>query len=112
MNRRLFNGGRSFSPNKKIIMNKRYLAGLLVLMLGVSLVSAARAQVYPQGDITFVVGVPQGEFEQHVDDVGFGLNFFVGLGLGRTPSSWASMAAFWSTASSAAMSPSAPPSPT
>ncbi len=71
--------GRSFSPNKKIIMDKRFLAGLLVLMLGVSLVSAVRAQVYPQGDITLVVGLPQGEFEHHVDDAGVGLNFFVGL---------------------------------
>ena len=85
MKRSPCNGGRSFSLNHTIIMDKRYLAGLLVLMLGVSLVSAARAQVYPQGDITLVVGVPQGEFEQHVDDVGFGLNFFAGLGLGRTP---------------------------
>lgn len=85
MNRSPCNGGRSFSLNHTIIMDKRYLAGLLVLMLGVSLVSAVRAQVYPQGDITFVVGVPQGEFGRHVDDVGFGLNFFAGLGLGRTP---------------------------
>ena len=66
-------------------MNKRFLAGFFILMLGVSLVSAVRAQIYPQGDITLVVGLPQGEFEHHVDDAGVGLNVFVGLGLGRTP---------------------------
>ena len=66
-------------------MKKRYWIGLCILALGVGLASEARAQVYPQGDITVVVGFPQGEFEDHVDDAGVGLNFFVGLGLGRTP---------------------------
>ena len=66
-------------------MNKRFLAGFFILALGVSLVGAVRAQVYPQGDITVIVGLPQGEFERNVDDAGVGLNFFVGIGLGRTP---------------------------
>ena len=77
--------GCCFSLNKTIIMEKRYLAGLFILALGVSLVGTARAQVYPQGDITVVVGFPQGEFEDHVDNAGVGLNFFAGLGLGRSP---------------------------
>ena len=66
-------------------MNKRYLTGLLVLAFSVGLVNTVHAQLYPQGDITVVVGFPQGEFEQHVDNAGFGLNFFGGIGLGRTP---------------------------
>jgi hypothetical protein len=66
-------------------MVKRYVAGLFVLALGVSLAGVARAQVYPQADITVAVGFPQGEFERHVDNAGVGLNFFAGIGLGRTP---------------------------
>ena len=77
--------GRCFSLTKKIIMEKRYLAGLFILALGGSLTGVAHAQIYPQGDISVVVGFPQGEFEDHVDDAGVGLNFFAGIGLGQTP---------------------------
>lgn len=66
-------------------MKQHYLAGLLVFVLGFGLAYAAQAQVYPQGDISIIVGLPQGEFESTVDNAGVGLNFFAGLGLGRTP---------------------------
>ncbi len=66
-------------------MKHRYLAGLVVLALGFGLARTAQAQVYPQGDISIIVGFPQGEFENTVDNAGVGLNFFAGLGLGRTP---------------------------
>lgn len=65
------------------MMNYRYYTTLLLLVLG--LASPAQAQLYPQGDINIVVGVPQGEFQDRVDNAGIGLNFFVGLGLGRSP---------------------------
>ena len=66
-------------------MKHRYLAGLALFALGIGLTTAAQAQVYPQGDISVIVGFPQGEFEDTVDNVGVGLNFFAGLGFGRSP---------------------------
>ena len=66
-------------------MKHRYLAGLVIFALGFGVASAVQAQVYPQGDISVIVGFPQGEFEDTVDNAGIGLNFFAGLGLGRTP---------------------------
>ena len=66
-------------------MKHRYLAGLVVFALGFGLASTAQAQLYPQGDISVIVGLPQGDFEDTVDNAGIGLNFFAGLGLGRTP---------------------------
>ena len=53
--------------------------------MGVGMAQTGSAQLYPQGDITFVVGVPQGDFRDNVDNVGFGINVFGGLGLGRSP---------------------------
>jgi hypothetical protein len=51
---------------------------------------SARAQnasgaVQPQGSISFLVGVPQGEFRDNVSNPGFGLDVFGGLGFGRSP---------------------------
>jgi hypothetical protein len=66
-------------------MKRYHMAALLVLLIGFGLAVPARAQLYPQGDIAFVVGVPQGEFQDKVDNAGFGLTLFGGLGLGRTP---------------------------
>ena len=66
-------------------MKRQYLAVLAVLLLGVSLARDGQAQVYPQGEIAIIVGVPQGEFEDNVDNAGVGLNLFAGIGLGRTP---------------------------
>ena len=66
-------------------MKHRYLAGLIVLAFGVSLAGTVQAQLYPQGDIAVIVGLPQGEFEDKVDNAGIGLSLFGGLGLGKTP---------------------------
>ena len=66
-------------------MKHRYVAGWIVLAFGLGLVGTAQAQVYPQGDIAVIVGLPQGEFEDNVDNAGFGLSLFGGLGLGHTP---------------------------
>lgn len=41
--------------------------------------------IRPQGSIHFVLGVPQGDFRDNVDDLGFGLDFFGGLGFGQSP---------------------------
>lgn len=59
-------------------------------MLGLTSPTGAWAQdgsgaVRPQGSIRFLVGVPQGEFRDNVDNPGFGLDVFGGLGLGRSP---------------------------
>ena len=66
-------------------MKHRCIAGLMVLAFGLGLAETAQAQLYPQGDINVVVGLPQGEFEDTIDNAGFGLSLFGGLGLGRTP---------------------------
>lgn len=57
----------------------------VALILGLAWTGPAHAQVRPQGDLRFVVGFPQGEFEDNVDNVGFGLDGFFGIGLGRSP---------------------------
>src|SRR5690606_36432668 len=69
----------SFVPD----MNRLLFAVLLVAATGIA--GRAGAQVRPQGDLNFIVGVPQGSFSENVDDAGFGLNLFGGLGVGRSP---------------------------
>ncbi|MFQ5570529.1 MAG: hypothetical protein ACE5G0_12680 [Rhodothermales bacterium] len=66
-------------------MSRHYSAILFILALGFGFSTTASAQVYPQGDISFMVGFPQGAFNDHVDNLGFGLNLFAGLGIGRSP---------------------------
>lgn len=63
----------------------RYLVALAFAALLVAMPGRAQAQVYPQGDLSFVVGFPQGEFERNIGNAGFGINAFFGLGLGRSP---------------------------
>jgi hypothetical protein len=46
---------------------------------------SASGAVRPQGSISFLVGVPQGEFRDNVSNPGFGLDVFGGLGFGRAP---------------------------
>ena len=41
--------------------------------------------IRPQGSINFLVGVPQGAFRDNVDDLGFGIDVFGGLGIGQAP---------------------------
>jgi len=62
----------------------------LLLVLGMTRPTSAQAQnasgaVRPQGSISFLVGVPQGEFRDNVSNPGFGLDVFGGLGFGRSP---------------------------
>lgn len=66
-------------------MRYSYLVGLFVGAFLLGGPGLAQAQVYPQGDISVIVGFPQGEFEHRVDNPGFGLNLFAGLGFGRSP---------------------------
>lgn len=56
-------------------------------MTGPTSVQAQNASgaVRPQGSISFLVGVPQGEFRDNVSNPGFGLDVFGGLGFGRSP---------------------------
>jgi len=63
----------------------------LALLIGGLSVPAAWAQdqaeraVRPQGSVSFLVGIPQGEFRDNVDNPGFGVDFFGGLGVGQSP---------------------------
>jgi len=66
-------------------MSIRYLTGLFLAGLVLGLPKTVQAQLYPQGSLAVIVGFPQGEFDQKVENVGFGLDLFGGIGLGRTP---------------------------
>ncbi len=66
-------------------MNKSTYASLLLAALSLGFIGTAHAQVRPLGDINLIVGFPQGQFHEHVDNVGVGLNFTGGLALGRSP---------------------------
>lgn len=43
------------------------------------------SMIHPQGSVGFIVGVPQGAFRDNVDDLGFGVDVFGGLGFGQSP---------------------------
>lgn len=45
----------------------------------------AIGQVHPQGSLNLIAGFPQQEFNDFVDNVGFGGNLFLGLGFEGTP---------------------------
>ena len=57
----------------------------VVLLVGLVAPRTAEAQVQPYGDVHFIVGLPQGDVDRHVDDVGFGLAAFGGLGIYDSP---------------------------
>lgn len=65
-------------------MRSILFAGLLA---GASLLlsTPADAQVRPEADVNFLLGFPQGEMRENVDNVGFGLNLFGGVGLQDSP---------------------------
>lgn len=56
---------------------------LLVLFLGSAV--DAQAQMRHGLNFDFIMGLPQGEFKDHVDNPGFGLSAFWGLPVGKTP---------------------------
>ena len=55
----------------------------LLLCCGSTTVSFA--QVRPEFSVNFALGLPQGEFEEHVTNLGYGLTMFGGVGLEGTP---------------------------
>lgn len=64
------------------------VALLLIALAGASAVQAQAPSdpaIRPQGSVSFLVGVPQGEFRDNVDNLGFGLDVFGGLGVGQSP---------------------------
>ena len=61
---------------------------LAIILLGAPPVQAQAPSgpaVQPQGSVSFLLGVPQGEFRDNVDNLGFGIDVFGGLGLGQSP---------------------------
>lgn len=66
-------------------MNTKGWILLSIFALALCLTETAGAQLRPQGSLNFSVGIPQGSFKQHVDNVGLGFDAFVGVGLGKTP---------------------------
>lgn len=59
-------------------------AGLILVSILLA-VPAAQAQVRPHGELNLMMGLPQGEFDQRVDQLGFGLAAFGGLSVAQSP---------------------------
>lgn len=59
------------------------IAGCLAMLIAAT--APAQAQWQPRSDVSFIVGLPQGELEENLDAAGFGGNVFVGVGIGRSP---------------------------
>ncbi|GAB5520709.1 MAG: hypothetical protein RhofKO_29600 [Rhodothermales bacterium] len=57
----------------------------LLLLATCLLSSTAIAQLRPQLDLNFATGMPQNEFNEALDAIGWGGNIFVGVGLGQSP---------------------------
>ncbi len=57
---------------------KTKIAALLILCIALTTFSAEKAAVRGHGGFRFLVGVPQGEFRDHLDNLGFGLDFNIG----------------------------------
>lgn len=76
------------TPRTTVALSSRI--GVLLLLLtgfgppGVHAQSAA-SELRPQGSFSFLIGIPQGEFRDNVDNPGFGIDVFGGLGIGASP---------------------------
>lgn len=57
---------------------KTKITVLLIICIALSASSADKSSVRGQGGLHFLVGVPQGEFRDHLDDPGFGIDFSIG----------------------------------
>ncbi|HDR90818.1 MAG TPA: hypothetical protein ENN75_01075 [candidate division Zixibacteria bacterium] len=57
---------------------KTKIAVLLILCATLATFSADKSSLRGQGGFRFLVGVPQGEFRDHLDDLGFGIDFNFG----------------------------------
>lgn len=64
-------------------MNARLFVALSALVFLAA--PPAHAQVQPQGELSFAMGFPQGEFADNVTNPGFGINIFGGLGFAQAP---------------------------
>lgn len=55
----------------------------LCLLLGLFVLPApnASAQIVPRGSLNFILGVPQGDFADNVDNLGFGIELQGGIGI-------------------------------
>jgi len=58
---------------------------LLSLAVFTAVAVPARAQTGPEASLSFLLGFPQGEFDEHVSSIGFGLELAGGIQLGRSP---------------------------
>ncbi len=64
---------------------KRFPTACLFAVVFLAAAGEVRAQVRPAIDVNFILGLPQGEFGEHVDAVGFGGTIFGGIGLRDAP---------------------------
>ena len=55
------------------------------LFMAGAMTTGSLAQVRPEFSIDFVLGLPQGEFDEHLTNPGFGVSMFGGVGLGQSP---------------------------
>ncbi|MDX1546719.1 MAG: hypothetical protein R3247_07015 [Rhodothermales bacterium] len=61
------------------------LPSLALLVLGTALAAPAAAQLRPEGTATLTIGVPQGDFADRLDALGYGANVTALVALGRSP---------------------------
>lgn len=58
---------------------------IAISVLCCGLAAGSFAQVRPEFSVDFALGLPQGEFSDHVTNPGFGISLFGGVGLEGTP---------------------------
>ncbi len=58
---------------------------LIALVLGLLPAGRVEAQLQPEASVAFLLGFPQGEFGDHVSNIGLGLDFTIGVQLPRSP---------------------------
>lgn len=73
---------------KSALVMKRSSIILTIFLVSLfAIITSERAigQIRPQGNLNFIVGIPQGEFSDQLDQVGYGGNLFAGIGIAGTP---------------------------
>ena len=63
---------------------KHFVNTTALILLLLTYAMPAQAQMSPQGSLSLGLGVPVGDFEQNVDQLGYGANLYLGL---ETPNS-------------------------
>lgn len=66
-------------------MTKYDMKIIALTLLTLTYAIPTQAQMTPQGSLSFGLGVPMGDFEQNVDQLGYGANLYLGLETSNSP---------------------------